>query len=475
MFCCYPLKEEVYYMDTANNKSLYIKWAISIAIGLIFLIIPEQGVYTMTVKVFLCITGIGLALCAFELVSILAIGVLMPILWLAFGVAPAATIYSGWLGSTVPMVVGALFMANSLEDSGVLRRFSFWMLTKLKGGYLITLFAIVLTTAFLNVFTGGRGYLVMAPLALGLVMALNLKGTRAAAAIGFAVMVGGCTSHTFTYQATAWGVIMKAGEGFINTSMINPATLFIHNWPMLLVCLLIVFVASKWYKPEGEFGNTTYMQEQLAAMGKMSRTEKWNAVMVALVILYTFTVNIHNLDLNYGFAIIPWMTLLPGINAADTNTIKKVNLDIIFFFTACLGIGTVAASLGVGQAIANVIQALLAGNTSPFLVLAIVFGIVFILNFAMTPVAIFALITVPMLTLATSMGFNPQAFAYAISACSEAIILPYEYLPYLVIFAFGMMSMSDFIKLNIMRSVIVFASILFILVPYWMVTGLLYA
>ena len=64
-------------------------------------------------------------------------------------------------------------------------------------------------------------------------------------------------------------------------------------------------------------------------------------------------------------------------------------------------------------------------------------------------------------------------FAYAVNACSEAIIFPYEYVPYLVVYAFGMISMKDFIKYNIMRSAIFFVGFLLVLVPYWMLIGLL--
>ena len=105
--------------------------------------------------------------------------------------------------------------------------------------------------------------------------------------------------------------------------------------------------------------------------------------------------------------------------------------------------------------------------------MAIIFAIVFLLNFAMTPLAIFALITSPMLALAVSLGYSPIPFAYAVNACAEAILLPYEYVPYLIIFSFGMISMKDFIKVNILRSVLFFGGFLLVLVPYWMLIGLL--
>jgi len=70
------------------------------------------------------------------------------------------------------------------------------------------------------------------------------------------------------------------------------------------------------------------------------------------------------------------------------------------------------------------------------------------------------------------LGLSPIPFAYAVSASTEAIIFPYEYVPYLIVFGFGMMSMKDFIKINILRSVVFFGGYLLLLVPYWLLIGL---
>jgi sodium-dependent dicarboxylate transporter 2/3/5 len=288
-----------------------------------------------------------------------------------------------------------------------------------------------------------------------------------------AVFVGGCTSHSFTYQATGWAVLNKMGADYLPANAITPANIMFYDLPLLFVALLILYIVSKWYKPDKELGEITYFEEKLKEMGPISREEKWNALMLAILVVFIFTVSWHKLDINLGFAIIPWLVYLPGVNAATSDTIKKVNFPIVFFVMACMGIGVVASSLGLGQVFTAWIKMALNGSTSPFAIIAIIFAIVFALNFLMTPMAIFALIVAPVLALVTEMGFNAVPFALAINACSEAILFPYEYVPYLIVFAFGMISMKDFIKLNIMRSVVFFGGFLALLVPWWMLIGLL--
>ena len=192
-----------------------------------------------------------------------------------------------------------------------------------------------------------------------------------------------------------------------------------------------------------------------------------------MLLLYSFTVNLTGLDLNYGFALIPFALFLPFINGATQQTVEKVNFEMLFFVAACMAIGTVATNMGLGDAIAEACLKALGGNTSPMLIIAIIFGIVFILNFLMTPMAIWSLITIPLLTMVTNLGFSALPFAYAINACAEAIIMPYEYVPYLVIFSFGMISMKDFVVFNIVRSIVVLLGIVVVLTGYWHLIGLM--
>lgn len=454
------------------NKGLLIKWLVVIGLTLACLLIPQNEVITLGVKLFFAVTVLGLALAAFELVPTLMISVLMPGLWILLNVAPAKVVMSPWLSTLPLMIIGAFMMAASLEGCGLLRRLAYYMMCKVKGSYMGLLFSIMIVTVIINVLTSGRGYLIMGPMALGLCISLGGMQKNLGAGLAAAVMLGGCTSHMYTYQASAWGIIKQMGAEFIGPTDITPLSVMLHNWPMFVVSFIIMFIVGKMFKPEDSLGEVTYFQQQLADMGKISRREKVNAVMLCLTLLYIFTVGWHKLDVNLGFALIPWMVYLPFLDGADTKTIKSVNLEMLCFVMACMSIGTVASSLGIGTALASLVERLLNGSTSAFAIVGIVFAIVFVLNFLMTPAAIFALITEPILIMVTAMGYSPIPFTYAINACSEAIIFPYEYVPYLIVYSFGMIKMNDFIKYNIIRSAIVFGGILFIMVPYWSLIGL---
>ena len=184
-----------------------IKWLLTIILSAIFLFIPEQGIYTGEVKMFMAITVGALALAAFELVPILFISILMPALWALFKVAPTSVIMSPWVGTTMIMIFGAYFMAASLERSGLLRRIAFYLMCKVKGNYFVLLFSIMCVGVIMNILTAGRGYLIMAALGVGLCMSLDCMEKKLGAGIASAIMLGACTSHAYTYQVSGWSII----------------------------------------------------------------------------------------------------------------------------------------------------------------------------------------------------------------------------------------------------------------------------
>ena len=102
----------------------------------------------------------------------------------------------------------------------------------------------------------------------------------------------------------------------------------------------------------------------------------------------------------------------------------------------------------------------------------LLFFLVFLLNFLLTPVAIFGVISVPMMQIALALNLPPETFVYAIIHSAETVIFPYEYLPYLIVYSFGMMSMKDFVKVSVIRCTIYIIGFFAILVPYWMLIGL---
>lgn len=455
-----------------TNKSVLIKWAICIILTIICLVIPEQSFYTTQVKMFFAVTVFCLALSATELIPDFAIAILMPALWVFFKVSDFATVMSAWITPTMIMIAGAFVMAASLEHCGLLRRIAFYLMCKVNGNYFFLMLALMLVGILINILTFGAAFVIVPAIAVGLCASMNAIGTKFAAGLGAAAILGCATSHSYTYMAASWGVINTMGAEYLKNNLITPFDMMLHNWPMLIISIGILFIAYLMYRPKDGIGDLAYFRRQLDAMGKITQREKVNIAVLTLLILYVFTVQWTGLQMELGFAIIPFLLYLPGINGATEETLDKMNWKTLFFIASCMAIGTVATQLGLAEVLSELCLTLLNGNTNSMAIMAVVFAIVFLLNFLMTPMAIWSLLTVPLLSMAVNLGYNPVPFAYAVNACAEAILLPYEYVPYLVIYGFGLMRFKDFFVFNLVRSILVLGGIVVIMTGYWHLIGL---
>ena len=459
---------------TRMSKSDKIKWIITVVVTALILLLPSGGVYTEDMKKFLVLTVFSLFIIAFEFFPSAVMVILLPVLYIIFGVASVDVVMSPWISETMLLILGAFMLSAILAQTGVLTRVAYYLMSFVNGSYTKLLIGVFFVGVVLTFATFGNGHLILAPLCAGLCVALNVMKSKMGAGIAMACMIGTCTSHTFSYPVANYAVITGTSAGLADETFASMSlgSVVVHTFPMFFVALITVFLISKWYKPEGHLESAEFCKSQLAKLGKMRPEEKKAGILLVLTIAYTLLCPLFDLNMNWGFMLIPWLGFFPLIQCADKETMKYMNWDMVFFMSGCMAIGSVAASLGFSTIMSNLLGSLFSSG-SITMTFAILFLIIFLMNFLMTPMAIWALITAPVMQIAIDLGLNQLPFMYSLLSFTEAIILPYEYAPYLIVYAFGMIKMGDFVKLNALRCVIYFAGFLFILIPYWKLIGLL--
>ena len=165
------------------------------------------------------------------------------------------------------------------------------------------------------------------------------------------------------------------------------------------------------------------------------------------------------------------MYFIPGINIGTAQTIKKIDFSVIFFAASCLGIGIGGNFLGLGKLIVAYLAPVIgaAGSTGAAYIIMI-FGVA--INFVLTPTAMMAALPASIAALAQGLGVTPLSLIYPFKLSCDMIVLPYEYIPYLIFFAYGMMTMKDFIKFSMTKIVINFIFLGLIMVPWWRILGI---
>ena len=460
---------------TPMNKSTLIKWSITFLVPLCIFLIPTNAAYTAQMRMFFVITVFALFLMGFEFFDNILPAMVMPIGYVIFGVADFGTAFSGFTSSVVYMCFGSYLLATILIEIGLLQRVAYWCLIKCGGTFHGLMIGIFLTGCVITVLTFGGGGVIMTAIAYGICVAMGLKKGKTSSAIMMAVLLGSTSVRLAYYSPQTLALPIMLTQQVLPDFTITFLQSVWHNWPALIMCIISLLVIIKWYKPTEDaaiFNNKAYFQQQLQGLGPMSTKEKKAAVFVVLVIIYMVSQPLHGLPTDYAFMVFPWLLFLPGIAVADNACLAKMNYSMIFFLVACMGIGTVATSIGLGALISGMFTPYFA-NGSVGSITFLLFLICFLLNFLMTPMAIFGVLVVPITTASIGIGMDPRPFIYTLVHACEAIVFPYEFVPYLITYSFGMMTMKDFIKLNVVRSCIYSLGIGLILIPWWYLIGVI--
>lgn len=455
-----------------SNKSLLAKDLATIIFPVILCLIPCGDVYTLQMKLFLASTVMAILCFAFENVPQLAVALLLPVFWIFFGIAPASTVFTPWTNYIPWAMLAGLALATVLESTGLLRRVSYWIIAKVGSTYN----RILLAVAFIGLggtFLVGDVCIPLATLCIGLCRALDLDKCKEAAGI----MLVGAMSALMGYMIMFNAPLMQMG---IAADLLDESTelygyfeSFWKNLPRFLEVAICIGIAMLIFRPSKPINGKQFFSEKLAEMGKMTVREKKTAVLVIFYFIFLATRAFGGrTSLEWGMVLFPLLSVAPIIGAATKEDIQTIPLGFVAFVNACMGIGTVAVSLGIGQLIVNIILPILDGASSYTFFLIEWFTIV-LGNFVMTPIAMYAAFTVPFTVLAQAIGIDPMAVYYLMKGAGDQIIFPYEYALYLIYFAFGVVRMKDFMKMMGIKMAVDFIVTFALLIPWWRFVGVL--
>lgn len=455
-----------------THKSLLVKWLITILLPLAVAFIPTGGAYTHIIRLFLIITLAAILCIAFELVNLLIPSVLLPAFYVLTNVAPGALAYASWT-STVPWsILGAYLLANVLDESGLLKRISYWCILRTGGSYVGLLYGILTAGLLVSLASSGMGKMVIAILCVGICKAFDLRLSKETSILFLVGAVSTITPALFFYNPVGMSLLLDGARSVLPDLTISWLSFFKANFMYIFFLYFFVFITCKLFKPQLTFDGKDYFQKEYKNMGKTSVIEKKAIMIVALLLFFLLTGNWHHIDLNWGFIIIPFFAYLPGINIGSEKSITSLPYTMIIFAVACVGIGNVAGALGLGQIVSQTLMPVLSKvGTTGVLLLVCLLGVV--LNLLLTPLAILGAFTGPVTQIALDLGLNPIGVLYALKSSIDQVFFPYEYVAYLIFFSFGYIRMKDFTLIMGFKTLLHFIFLFLVMIPWWKLIGLL--
>lgn len=459
-----------------SRNVVAIKWIAAIVLAVLCQLIPVGDVFTVQMRAFLVATVFVLSLAALELLPNFLVGLLLPLMYVILDACTVDVALNIWSSSfMIFMVIGGMVFANALDESGLLNRLVLWAGTKCRGSLIKLLFALFIAGLVVMFVSFTNGWMITLVLCYGVVKALHLENTKEGILIMIVGQIVSTAALNFVYSPVAialWGNGVKMVDPSFN---MEQWALVVYNFPLLVINALCIPIFIKLYKPAKVLkGGQEYFEAEYAKLGPVTAKEKKAVVLTVLLFAYIFTQPLHQLDINWGFIIIPILFFLPGIDVATKEkSLDTVNLGFIIFIASCMGIGTVGGAVGIGEAISTYITPLLTGVPKPvFLFLCIIFGI--IMNILMTPSAMQGMFPGPLAALGTGIGINYPLLPFmAMFFANDMVFFPYENAYILVLFGFGVMSMKEFMKYNVIKMGITLVLFWVLVLPWWYLFGLI--
>jgi len=455
------------------DKATKIKWICLIMTTVIILLIPKNDTYSLQIAEFLAITIFCIGMLCLDIApSVFLPGLLMPFAYLILQLAPAATIYSPWLGSTPYMMFSAYLLAYALEDCGLIKRLSYFGILKSGGSYMGICMAILVVGFISSLMTSCNVCMVMIAIAAGVSHSLKFPTGRHSAGLYLAAALGTLSCEQFMYYPPPMGVLSAAIWSVDPEAEITWLGNLIHCWPIAIYMFVFMAFYCKFMVPK--IGNlaTDALREEYHQLGKLSRQEiKALILIVGMLIMLVFAPQI-GMDTAWPFIIISIVMFFPGINLCDATSVRRVPYEMPIFIASCMSIGGVASALGINVIVGELLTPVFS-NFSGMGLVAILYVIVAVVNLLLTPLAIDATLAPVVCQILTNMGMDPHFTMYVFLFGSDAIIFPYEHVNYLMMFSFGLITMKDFIRIWLTKLPFHFAGVMLLVVPYWYLIGLL--
>ena len=437
------------------------------------MMVPISETFTATMRLFFAVTIFMIAIIAFEFFNMMIPSLLLPAIYIILNIAPANVALSPWTNTVIYMTIGAFALANVMDECGLLKRIAYWCILRCGGTYNGTLYGLFLAGVVLGIVTFNNHCIIVVTLAYGICRAMNLRLSKESALIMVAGIFASTGVGMFTYYPFTVGLIESGAQTIVPDFSISTFAQTLYNWPVAVFFLLFLFVLTKINKTKNfNVNSKEYFQEEYKKLGALNPAEKKTAILVLILMVYLFTQPLHGFAANYGFMVLPWILYIPQLKVASDQCLKNLNMAPIFFIVACMSIGSVGMSIGVGNWFAYILTPILTElNSTGVMIMILLFGK--LANIVMTPAAMMSCFTAPITLISTQLGIEPMATLMTFILSTDLVFFPHEQTYLLILFGFGMISMKDFIKYSVVKTFAFIAFFAVAMIPYWMLLGIL--
>ena len=377
------------------SRPVTIKWLASLALpGLLYVLLTTYGdpaTLNPNMIMFLCITLWAVCAWAMNTLNDVAVGLLLPMLYVAFCGVKQGVVFRPWLGDVAIISIGGFVLGKIMGASGLGKRIALASVRSMGGSFVGAMAGLGIGAAIIAPLVPsimGKAAIFTA-IAVALCDALNFRAkTREASAVLLAACVAvGATKLCYLTGAGDLVMGMALADKVMGTHTMW-MDYAIHNFVpgMLYMVLSIAIVLLVLRTKTSKESLKASVETAYAELGPMTPEQKRATALLIFTLVMLATDKLHGFSAGGVLMFITALAFVPGISLMDGKRLTSVNFSPIFFIMGCMSIGAAGGALGVTDWLAGLVLPLLNGYGPTFTGVAS-YWVGAGLNFLLTPLA----------------------------------------------------------------------------------------
>ncbi|WND10630.1 SLC13 family permease [Klebsiella pasteurii] len=370
------------------------------------------------ITITLCLLVFAIAMFVWEKIPLAVTSMVVCVALVLTGVLNLKQAFAGFIDTNVILFVAMFIVGGALFETGMANKVG-GVITRFAKTEKQLIFTIMVVVGVMSGFLSNTGTAaVLIPVVIGVAAKSGFARSRLLMPLVFAAALGGNLSLIGAPgNLIAQSALQNIGSGF---GFFEYAKL---GLPML-VCGVIYFLTIGYkflpnHPNRGEVGSVGEQRDY-------SHVPRWKQILSFVVLIATIFGMIFEKQTGVSLAVagcIGALVLVVTGVLTEKQAYKAIDSQTIFIFGGTLALAKALEMTGAGKLVADHVIGLLGQNSSPFMLLVVVFALSIIMTNFMSNTATVALLVPVSLSIAAGMGADPRAVLMATvigSSCAYA-------------------------------------------------------
>ncbi|UTB32870.1 MAG: DASS family sodium-coupled anion symporter [Methanobacterium sp. ERen5] len=378
---------------------------------------------------------------------------LQPIL----GIASFNNAVIGFANPILFLMIGGFILAVAIGKSGLAKRFTYWMLSKVGTTPNMSIFAAVFSTGLLSAWIENVvAFAMLLPIIKTIIPLFGINDAEKGNSNFAKAMVLGASYGSL---AGGFGTEIGTAPNLMAAAYTHLpfANWMIFGFPLAIIMLIVTWKLLGWIFPpevDGIVGGKETLHKSMSVMGPISKQEKITAVILFFTIGLWVTTGITGLD-SYSVALIgAALYFISGvIDWKDAQ--EGVDWGLIIFFGGALSLGAALLNTGAAAWLIQDLIGLMGSNVSTLAIMLMLMIIAVIFTQVMSNIALAAILVPLSVTLAAAQGQPVGIYAVPVAiSCSLSFMFPMADPTVAMAYGTGYVKIKEILKAGIPMVVI---------------------